>query len=314
MRLLKLYVKEIMRWAYWGPVRLIVRFVPRSLSYRVAGLLGRVACLLSRGRCAAMQGWMATVTDAPVDGAEAYAQYFRNSIDTLLYGRLSPANIDDEVQYEGLEHLNAALAEGRGALVLYPHFGNEEFLMPALGHKLAGTRVHQIASRWEPEYVKGHPFVNAIRRHAWQMRIGTRESLPVGFVYIDGSVRDIYRLLKRNEVMLLAIDGREGSRWLEVPYLGRTAKISSGPMRLALSTGAPVLPAVIVRTGLWRHRLVIMPKLALEAGGGDEAVRAGTIAALKCLEPYIRQYPAQYAKFMMLDIDMFEYSPIERDA
>lgn len=85
-------------------------------------------------------------------------------MDTLLYDELSVENIDQFVRYEGLENLNKGLENGKGVILLHPHFGNEEYLMPAMGHK--GFSVSQIASRWEPDYLSGPLFAlaNRIRR------------------------------------------------------------------------------------------------------------------------------------------------------
>lgn len=125
------------------------------------------------------------------------------------------------------------------------------------------------------------------------MRIGTREKLPVGFVYIDKGIRDIYRLLKRNEVLLLALDGREGGSWQEVPFLGMTAKISPGPIKIAQSTGALLLPTVIVRTGRYHHTVHIGEpvRISKQSDKSGETVRADTIAVLQAVEPYIKKIP-----------------------
>jgi len=309
------YAKDILRWMYWGPVRAIVRLAPRGLSYRLIVLPAAIAMTLMPGRSARIARWISRVKGAPStrwDVLDTYVQYYRNSLDTLLYSKLGPSNIDRFIKYEGLENLDKALSQGRGAILLHPHFGNEECLMPAMGHK--GYRVSQIASRWEPHYLKGaiYALSNRIRRRAWLMRIGTRESLPVGFVYIDEGVRDIYRLLARNEVLLLAMDGREGASWLSVGFLGMQARISPGPMKIARSTGAPVLPVVIIRTGLYAHTVHIMKPIDQPAGGSD-FIESGTRAALAAVEPHIRRHPSQYAKFLLLDVELFEGPEVVTD-
>jgi KDO2-lipid IV(A) lauroyltransferase len=306
----KLYAKDILRWMYWGPVRLLVRILPRPASYRLVWFAGLSACLMTGRKATLMRRWLERVSGGAVPFSQVldvYVQYYRNSLDALLYDKLSPANIDQFVTYEGLSNLTHALKGGKGVILLHPHFGNEECLMPAIGHK--GFPVSQLASRWEPEHLPGRFFAlsNRIRRHAWRMRIGTRERLPVGFVYIDEGLRNIYRLLRRNEVLLLALDGREGVSWLEVPFLGMTAIISPGPMKIARSTGAAVLPAVIMRTGMHHHTVHIGKPVELTEGGGDAAaVRADTVTVLQAFEPHIRRYPSQYAKFMLHGVKLFK--------
>ncbi|MCI5165405.1 MAG: hypothetical protein D3903_04785 [Candidatus Electrothrix sp. GM3_4] len=311
-----LSLKDIIRWLYWGPVRSLVRIIPRELSYRLIWLVGLCAYFMSRGKADRLRRWMEQVSEKPVSHSQVidvFVQYYRSSLDTLLYSSLLSENIDQFIRYEGLDNLNKALQEGKGVILLHPHFGNEECLMPAMGHK--GFTVSQIASRWEPDFLPGRLLAlsNRIRRHAWRMRISTRENLPVGFVYIDEGIRNIYRLLRRNEVLLLALDGREGVRWQEVPFLGMTAEISPGPMKIARSTGAAVLPTMIVRTGSYRHTVHIgQPvKLSEQFDNVEEAIRADTITALQAVEPYIKKYPSQYAKFILLDIKLFKEEKVK---
>jgi KDO2-lipid IV(A) lauroyltransferase len=301
---------------YWGPIRILVKIIPRELSYRLIWFVGLCAYFMSRGKADRLRGWMEQVNEKPVSRSQVidvFVQYYRSSLDTLLYDALSSENIDQFIRYEGLDNLNKALQEEKGVILLHPHFGNEECLMPAMGHK--GFTVSQIASRWEPNFLPGRLLAlsNRIRRHAWRMRISTRENLPVGFVYIDEGIRNIYRLLRRNEVLLLALDGREGVSWQEVPFLGMTAEISPGPMKIARSTGAVVLPTVIVRTGRYRHTVHIgQPvKLSEQLDNVEETIRADTITALQAVEPYIKKHPSQYAKFILLDIKLFKEEKVQ---
>ncbi len=306
-----IYIKDVLRWLYWEPVRRIARVIPRGISYRLAWIIGVLGLLAMPRKAARIRRWLEKATGGAIPLSQVldvFVQYYRNSLDTLLYCKWSESKIDQFADYEGLDNLRNALADGKGAILLHFHFGNEEALMPAIGHK--GFKVSQIASRWEPEYLPGRIFglSNRIRRHAWQMRIRTREKLPVGFVYIDEGLRNIYRLLARNEVLLLAMDGREGVKWQNLPFLGMTARISPGPMKIARSSGAPVLPTLITRTGLYRHTIRIMEpvKLAENAGNADELLRRDSIAALQAAEPFIRKHPSQYAKFIMMNVNLFK--------
>jgi len=307
----KIYIQDIIRWLYWGPLHFLVQWIPRGASYRLVWLAGRCAYFVKKGTTARLRSWLERVNGQTVSAnevADVYVQYYRNSLDSLLYSSLSPKNIAVYTEYQGLDNLQQALKKGKGVILLHPHFGNEEYLMPAFGHK--GFTVSQVASRWQPEYLTGRIFAlsNRIRRYAWRMRISTRENLPVGFLYIDEGLRNIFRLLQRNEVLLLALDGREGVRWLEVPFLGMTAMISSGPMKIARSSGATVLPTTIVRTGLYRHTVHIGEPVALsrDEKNPKKELRRDTIAALQAVEPLLKQYPTQYAKFLLLNVQLFQ--------
>lgn len=311
LNIAKLYAKDIARWLYWGPTRFLVVIIPKSVSYRLFRAIGICVCILRIRETKKIRYWMERVTGEKVSIrqlGDVFVQYYSNSLDTLLYRSLSQKNIDEYVTYKGLEHLNSALEKGKGVILLHPHFGNEEYLMPAMGHK--GFTVSQVASRWEPDYTIGKLFAlsNHIRKYAWRMRIGTREKLPVDFIYIDEGLRNIYRLLRNNEVLLLALDGREGESWQDVPFLGMTAKISPGPIKIAKTTDASILPTVIVRTGLYQHTVHIGEpiKLSESSENSENNIRIDTIAALQAIEPFIRKYPSQYAKFLLLGVQVFQ--------
>lgn len=90
-------------------------------------------------------------------------------------------------------------------------------------------------------------------------------------------------------------------------FLGMKAEISPGPMKIARSTGATVLPTLITRTGLYNHTVHIGSPINLSEQEDDPAttLREDTLTALKVLEPHIKKYPAQYAKFIILDVTLF---------
>jgi lauroyl/myristoyl acyltransferase len=308
-----IYIRELLRWFYWGPFRIIVRLLPKRMTYSLMNPAGIFLYLINREKGRQIRNWIESLPVKTVGSvlkkevSNTFVFYCRNSLDSLLYPTMNTHNISDMVEYKGIENLDIALSKGKGAIVLYPHFGNEEFLMPALGYR--GYRVNQVASRWEPTYLMGKEYwlANKIKRYAYKMRIRTRERLPVNFVYIDKGVRDIFRLLSMNEIILLSIDGREGKGWVEVKFLGKKALISTGPMKLALlSGGSPVTPAFIIRKHQYRHTLTFLEPFELKVTGDMEKdIAFNTERFLSLLEPFIIQYLSQYAKFILFDVKLF---------
>lgn len=312
IRWIIIHCREVVRWFYWVPLKALAARLPASIAYSLMEMAGPIMMLLNYGKVRDMKRWVAGMAGSERHYNEvsevrrSFVLYCKNALDSLRYSKLSSENIYEMVDFIGLENLDKALSMNKGAIIIYPHFGNEEFLMPALGYK--GYKVNQVASRWEPEYFQGKTYMmaNAIRRHAWRMRIGTREKLPVKFIYIDKGVREIFRVLNEKEVVLLAIDGREGKNWEEVTFLGKKAIISTGPMKLALSTGAPVLPTLIMRNHLYRHTLVICePYTLMHTGNEDEDIRANTEGVLAVLDPYVRKHISEYAKFVLFGVKLF---------
>ncbi len=75
--------------------------------------------------------------------------------------------------------------------------------------------------------------------------------------------------LKRNELLIILMDGRAALSLRSVSVLGIEIPFATGAMRLARAVGAPVLPAFLVDDGTLREplagRLIIHPPLELQA-------------------------------------------------
>jgi lauroyl/myristoyl acyltransferase len=299
---------EIARWCYWYPWRKFIQIIPLSLGYRLAYGAGFSMFFFARGkRARTYQGLKsafpnATAKDLNRMVQQTFQNYALNSIEVFLYPKLNSEKIKSMVQYQGLDILDTALQQHRGVILAHGHFGNEEFLMPALGY--TGYKLHQIGSRWQPPMLNEKGFgklINRIRKKAFEKRIGYREQLPVTFHYIDKSLRSAVRVLQQNEVMLFAADGRESEQWLELEFLGRKALFSPGLARFARLTQVVVLPVFLVRKRNYQHQLIIEQPIEIE-GKDDETVVKEFI---KILETYIRRYPEQYAKVYWLTAPFF---------
>jgi len=310
-KLFKIYLTEALRLAYWLPLRRLVQVLPRSFSYRIARSIGRMMCRISgRKRSLLQQGLVFLFGSGyPRESVQrTFVNYALNSIDVFYYPSLTRMKTAEMVEYRGIEHISNALKKGKGAILLHGHFGNEEFLMPAIAFAV-DCPVNQLASRWEPSQDDSLflRLPNKVRRYAFKMRIGYRESLPIRFLYIDKGVKGAYTALKNNELLLLAADGREGSNWIQVNFMDRTALYSDGPMRIAMKTGASVLPVFIVRKKDGIHQVIVEEPLALDATGDKERdLRINTQKFVDRLCSYVTRYPCHYMKLFWQDLHYFK--------
>ncbi len=311
LRTVKIHAAEAMRLAYWLPLRKLVQVLPLGTSYRMARLAGRVLCRIPGRKRAMVEKGLVFLFGAgyPRDSVRnTFVQYAMNAIDVFLFPSLTREKTAEMVEYLGMEHIEEARKAGKGVILLHAHFGNEEFLMPAIGFA-ADCRVNQLASRWEPalDDSPANRLPNLARRYAFRMRIRYRETLPVRFIYIDRGVKGAYSALRNNEILLLAADGREGSNWVEVNFLGRTAIYSEGPMRIALKTGAAVLPVFITRNGDGRHRVTVEEPIALQrSGDGELDVRENTQKFVDRLCAHVTRRPCHYMKLFWRDMKYFK--------
>jgi KDO2-lipid IV(A) lauroyltransferase len=85
-----------------------------------------------------------------------------------------------------------------------------------------------------------------------------------------------------------------------VDFFGALAEVPAGPARLALRTGARVIPAVMAREP--GHDELIRPILDFDlrfqpSGDEEQDVREITQQIMSSLERFIRQYPDQWFMF-----------------
>jgi KDO2-lipid IV(A) lauroyltransferase len=132
---------------------------------------------------------------------------------------------------EGIEHLNAALAAGRGVVVALPHSGNWDIAgLWFVGHHGAFSTV---VERLAPEAL-------------YQRFVDYRASLGFDVVPLSGAGSPTLRLLRRlraGGVVCLLADRDLTGAGMAVEFFGGTARMPLGPARLAAATGATLLVA-----------------------------------------------------------------------
>ena len=174
------------------------------------------------------------------------------------------------------------LQEGKGLIIMTAHMGNWELLagivtMQGFKGAVVGRRIY-----YEPY-------------NRWIVRL--REAVKVRTIYRNHAVRGIHEQLRQNGIVgLLPDQDMDNVRGIFVDFFGHPAYTSIAPVKFALSSGAPILPAFLVRLPGDRYKLVtgkpIRPQLE---GDRHETIRKYTEAWMKYFEEMIRQYPDQWA-------------------
>jgi KDO2-lipid IV(A) lauroyltransferase len=212
---------------------------------------------------------------------------FANMIKGMLEMFVSldnPKNLDKIVNIEGKEHLDKALAKGKGVIMVSGHFGNFPLLLTKLA--ILGYKVNTLIRKMRDE-------------RADEYFYRKREALGVKSIYTSPNtecVRNSIEALRNNEVVFILMDqnfGRAGGVFVD--FFGRKAATAPGAVVFALRTHAPIVPAFIFRNQDNTHQLIIEPELDLELGKNkDETVRINVAKITKIIERYIRKYPAEW--------------------
>ena len=177
---------------------------------------------------------------------------------------------------EGEEHLQAALAHGRGAILLSAHFTTLEIGARALCARVAASIMYR-------------PTSNRVLERFLMRNRGKRARRAIP----RDDVRTLITALKNNEPVWYAPDQSYRKKGAQmVPFFGIPAATNTATSRLARMTGAAVLPYFPERLpGSQGYRMTIWPML--DNFPGDDAV-ADAERFNKLIEAQVHRVPAQY--------------------
>ena len=271
-------------WLLWlglGFVR-AVNTLPLRWQMAVGRSLGRVAHALSRRdrRIADINVRLSLpglTQDERNDLVKAHFESLGCALlETGLVWWASPQRLQRLVDFEGVEHLRAALANGRGALLLSAHFTTLEMGARALT-LLGPTSIMYLTPK--------NPLIAEISRR-------NRGRHTVSAISSD-RVRDLLQSLKSNLPVWYAPDQRYTGKNSEiVPFFGQPAASNVATSRLAKISGAPVLPYFPKRRADNRG-YVIQIHAPLDNFPSDDPV-ADTRRFHELIEGNVRDHPEQY--------------------
>ena len=211
----------------------------------------------------------------------SYAHFGRTAIETALLPSLRReeilALVDEGI---GLDIIDAALARGKGMILVTGHLGNWELAgawLAARGYKVAAIVRHMGNPRFDR-------YLNT-----------TRAALGVRVLYDDEAVRATPRVLREGHLTaFLADQGVRGLASTFVPFFGRLAKTPRGPAVFALRLGTPLVFGKAIRQPDGRYRLTFTPVEVEESGDREADVDAIVARYTAALEAAVRTAPEQY--------------------
>ena len=211
-----------------------------------------------------------------------YGHLGREVVAMVRLSRLSREEVIALTDVPSWPAVQAALAEGKGALLVTGHYGNWEVAAAAVA-----ARGVPISAVVKPQRNR---LVNAMVQEA-------RARLGIGTITMRKAAREVPRLLARGGVIGIVADQDARSRGVWVPFFGIPASTFRGPAQFALRFDAPVFAAVARRLPDGRYR-VAGDRLPLERTGDADADELRLTAALAAhLEEEIRKDPGQYFWF-----------------
>jgi KDO2-lipid IV(A) lauroyltransferase len=186
-----------------------------------------------------------------------WVNHQKRFIELFLMQELTPENLSQLVEFKGLENLDRALQRGHGVILPVPHIGNERLHHIALA--VRGYPLAVISSKYEDH-----------GPYARNIKIGASKRFhEIGYA---NDAAWLLRMLKGNYVLQVASTAEAGQTGVVVSFLGQQILLPTGWVRLALKTGAAVLPSALLRQDDDRHLLVIQPEFNLTSTGERQQV------------------------------------------
>lgn len=186
------------------------------------------------------------------------------------------------VEVVGYDNFESAHQKGKGVLFFTGHFGSWEVfnLLPAA----FGFGMNILVRRIDNPLVES--FVDTMRT-------------KFGSVTLDKtkSARTMFRVLKKGELLgILADLNVQEKEGVFVDFFGVPASTTTSIAKLAVATGAAVLPAFAVwEESKKKYVVYLEPEIEYDANdNSDENIRALTQKITSVVEKYVRQYPEQW--------------------
>ena len=181
---------------------------------------------------------------------------------------------------EGLSNIQKAYDQGRGVLGLTAHFGNWE-LLTVIGAML--------------KYPSSIVYRPLDFRPMERFMVLFRTRFGAKMIPKKKAFRNILKSLDRKEMVALLMD--QNVAWREgvfADFFGRPACTNKGMALLALKTGAPVIPAFLIRnqSGFTAKFLPEIP--LIKTGDKVKDLEANTAQYNRVIESIVRQYPDQW--------------------
>jgi KDO2-lipid IV(A) lauroyltransferase len=263
-------------------------WLPRPLARTIgAGLGSAVYASLPRLRKAGQRNLELAMPEIPLEGREQILRLVYRNLGWQLaefcrMARYTPANTENWIRYDGLENYLRAKAEGKGVLIVTGHLGAWE--LSSFYHSLMGNPMGMVIRRLDNRLLDR--YVNEIR-----CQHGNR------VLHKDDFARGLLTAMRNGDTVGILMDtNMTPPQGVFVEFFGNLACTASGLARVALKTGAAVVPGFLVwEPDELRYVLHFGERIVPEITGDAEADAISlTQKCTQVIESWIRRYPDQW--------------------
>ncbi|GAC1398422.1 MAG: phosphatidylinositol mannoside acyltransferase [Chloroflexota bacterium] len=238
---------------------LISRFTPRSWRYRVGTAVGELVFFIWREKRHIIISNMAQVLGRDRNDSRVrqlsrwsmrnHCKYLIEFVELPVLSSKDP--IVTSMTVTGMNHLQDAIAQGRGVVMASAHFGTIE---------LGGLRLKEVTS-FHAVYDSFKPaYLDALIQ-------STRLDKGINLIPVN-NVRAMLRVLQGGGTLVVLFDRpMEISKGIPVRFFGKQTAVPGGPAVLALKTGAAIVPVYMIRHAGDTFEARILPPIDFNPSG-----------------------------------------------
>ena len=261
--------------------------LPRRIGYLIATLVGDFIYLVSPQIRGSIADNIRRVLGPEADDAAirrvvrgVLRNASKNYLDLIRIPRMKPEEIKRQVTPHGVHHLVNALASGKGVMLVTAHFGSFDMAVQLLAVHSVRTTIPVEAL--EPERLLDH--VVSLRRNKGLNIIPAK----------SGALQAMIKALRNGEIVLTACDRDVTGEAPKALFFGEETRLPDMAVRIALRTGAAIIPVFNLRRDNGRYDVYVEPPIEV-ASNGNGTVAEHMNEVIHVMEKYIKSCPEQWA-------------------
>jgi lauroyl/myristoyl acyltransferase len=287
-------LNDLLWLLYLYPIRLLSSVLPRWSLYAIGKLSDPIIQFQARRRKASAVTWIARACrSTPAQAGRIASQSLSNNIfrilDELLLLRPSCGKMLRCTGVDGIQHLESAIARGKGVILLVGHFRANRIAVRYLAGK--GYPALAVHNQRPSNKAEGR-----LGRFLQPRSIQLQKSAYPDVVYIqdpDCSLKIMQRL-RAGGLTVLQFDGRGGTKVIDEVFLGMPWGVPSGIFEIVRLSDCAVVPMLCLGRSSG-FRIHFDPMLAIAgAPSRDAFVAANLPTFLNAVERQIIENPEEW--------------------
>ena len=264
-----------------------IAYLPTKVGYLIARLTADTVYIFWPSLGAAVVTNMRPVLGPEVDNATlkrvvrgVLRNAAKNYFDLIHLPHMKLNDIDSRITTHGWHNFEDALNRGKGVILVTAHLGSFDMGAQIFAAR-SSAKVTVLVEPLEPAVLLSH--VIALRRSK-------------GLTYMPvqlGGLRAVIQSLRRGEAVVLVCDRDIGKDGFKSKFFEKETTLPAGAVRIAMRTGAVVVPVFNLRRGHGRYDVYFEPALDI-IPSGDDAVARNMEQIIAVMEKYIKTSPEQW--------------------